>query len=370
NEDRTLRHILNVLSEKASPYFCGDSLTVKQRKPLAKHIFQQNMNLESAWPSTVDLNERHETIANSFLTFWSMYDASSNADVPSEANLYAKPRRHMKWLHFIKQEMEKKKFIQEMKPQGKASISYVHRKLQKLPFVKKLNTSKYRLLKKNILITINSNKTLEILIKRISMLFKPLSKQYKTRPSCFSNTLALEDQDTFLYFPCTRLIPRVYRLTLKSFGDLPSNVNKIKPSQKNDNDLTLWYFNVFDFSKIGYKTLESLTSRLKKLAYTVAIQDEPRREPKTPKDSADSVDDAEIWAADPGIPSIFTAVDSTEHKRIRTTTARNMAHQAQLALKTKPQTKANMYLYPLLSSLPPLNINGLLRLEMVLLVQV
>ncbi|ORE02868.1 hypothetical protein BCV72DRAFT_41338 [Rhizopus microsporus var. microsporus] len=38
-EDRTLRNILNVLSEKASPYFCGDSLTVKQRKSLAKHIF-------------------------------------------------------------------------------------------------------------------------------------------------------------------------------------------------------------------------------------------------------------------------------------------------------------------------------------------
>ncbi|CEG81881.1 hypothetical protein RMATCC62417_16025 [Rhizopus microsporus] len=31
-EDRTLRHILNVLSEKTSPYFCGDSVTVKQRK--------------------------------------------------------------------------------------------------------------------------------------------------------------------------------------------------------------------------------------------------------------------------------------------------------------------------------------------------
>ncbi|ORE10302.1 hypothetical protein BCV72DRAFT_315272 [Rhizopus microsporus var. microsporus] len=37
--DRTLRHILNVLSEKAS-YFCDDSLTVKQSKSLAKHIFQ------------------------------------------------------------------------------------------------------------------------------------------------------------------------------------------------------------------------------------------------------------------------------------------------------------------------------------------
>ncbi|ORE01062.1 hypothetical protein BCV72DRAFT_339677 [Rhizopus microsporus var. microsporus] len=47
-EDRALRHILNVLSEKASSYFCGDSLTVKQRKSLAKHVFQQKINPKSA----------------------------------------------------------------------------------------------------------------------------------------------------------------------------------------------------------------------------------------------------------------------------------------------------------------------------------
>ncbi|CEJ00443.1 hypothetical protein RMCBS344292_14498 [Rhizopus microsporus] len=89
--------------------------------------------------------------------------------------------------------------------------------------------------------------------------------------------------------------------------------------------------NVFDFSKIGYKTLESLTSRSKKFTNvittdgyavsfmfkkTVSIQDEPRTEPKTPKDFADIVDDAEIWAVDPGISAIFTAVDSIEHERV------------------------------------------------------
>ncbi|CEG79585.1 hypothetical protein RMATCC62417_14033 [Rhizopus microsporus] len=164
-EDRTIRHILNVLSEKISSYFCGDNLTVKQRKSLAKHISQQKINPKSAWPSTVDRIERHETIVNNFLSFWSTYDASNGADVPSEANLYAKPQCYMKWLHFIQKEMEQKKFIQEMKPQDKASSSYVHRKLQELPFVKKLNTSKYRSLKKNTLTAINSNKALEITSK-------------------------------------------------------------------------------------------------------------------------------------------------------------------------------------------------------------
>jgi hypothetical protein len=108
-EDRTLRHILNVC------------------KSLAKYIFQQKINPKSAWPSTVDRTERHETIVSSFLTFWSTYDASNDADVPSEANLYAKPQYYMKWLHFIQKEMEQKKFIQEMKPQDKASSIFVYK---------------------------------------------------------------------------------------------------------------------------------------------------------------------------------------------------------------------------------------------------
>ncbi|CEI90907.1 hypothetical protein RMCBS344292_05216 [Rhizopus microsporus] len=204
-EDRTLRYILNVLSEKTSPYFCGDNLTVKQCKPLAKHIFQQKINPKSAWPSTVDRIERYETIVNNFLSFWSTYGASNDADVPSEANLYAKPQCYMKWLYFIQKEMKQKKLIQEMKAQDKALSSYVHRKLQELPFVKKLNTSKYKSLKENTLTAINSNKTLKITNKPKNIdkkdidavqTFIKTEQEFKTRPSYPPNTLTPEDQDT------------------------------------------------------------------------------------------------------------------------------------------------------------------------------
>ncbi|CEG83046.1 hypothetical protein RMATCC62417_17022 [Rhizopus microsporus] len=77
-EDRTLRHILNILSEKTSPYFCGDILTVKQRKSSPKHIFEQKINPKSAWPFTVDQIERHETIINRFFTCWSTYNACND----------------------------------------------------------------------------------------------------------------------------------------------------------------------------------------------------------------------------------------------------------------------------------------------------
>ncbi|KAL4214514.1 hypothetical protein AB4K20DRAFT_1974060 [Rhizopus microsporus] len=141
------------LSDKTSPYVCGDNLTVKQRKSLAKYTFQQKINPKSAWPSIVDRIERHETIVSRFLTFWSTYDAPNDTDVPSEANLYAKLQCYMKWLHFIQNEIGQKKFIQEMKPQDKASSNY------------KQNTSKYRSLRENTLAAINSNKTLKITSK-------------------------------------------------------------------------------------------------------------------------------------------------------------------------------------------------------------
>ncbi|CEI90906.1 hypothetical protein RMCBS344292_05215 [Rhizopus microsporus] len=68
---------------------------------------------------------------------------------------------------------------------------------------------------------------------------------------------------------------------------------------------------------------------------TVSIQDEPKREPKTPKDFADIVDDAEIWAIDPGISAIFTAVESTEHEHVRTISLEEYYHLCGYNLATR-----------------------------------
>ncbi|CAO3662078.1 unnamed protein product [Rhizopus microsporus] len=119
-------------------------------------------------------------------------------------------------------------------PQDKASSSYIHRKLQELPFVKKLNTSKHRSLKENTLTSINSKKTLEITSKP-----KNIDKKDIDAVQTFAKTVQariqdktfmpltytdLEGQVTFLYFLCTRLIPRVYRLMLNLSESLPNNV--------------------------------------------------------------------------------------------------------------------------------------------------
>ncbi|ORE13953.1 hypothetical protein BCV71DRAFT_188247, partial [Rhizopus microsporus] len=47
--------------------------------------------------------------------------------------------------------------------------------------------------------------------------------------------------------------------------------------------------------------------------------------------------DAEIWAVDPGISTIFTAIDSTEHERVRTTSLEESYHLCGYNLATRRQ---------------------------------
>ncbi|ORE11852.1 hypothetical protein BCV72DRAFT_331870 [Rhizopus microsporus var. microsporus] len=225
-----------------------------------------------------------------------MYDASNDTDVQSEANLYAKPRCHMKWLHFIQKEIEQKKFIQEMKPQDKASSSYAHRKLQELPFVKNL--------KENALTVINSNKTLEITSKLRNIDKKDIDTvqifiktvQARTQVMAFI-PLKYTDPRGSRYFsllPLYKADPKSIQIDAQSFWKLAKQCdNEIKRGQK------------------SYKAFESLSSCSKKnmiitdgyaisfmFKKSVSIQDEPRSEPKAPKEFVDIVDDADIWTVD------------------------------------------------------------------------
>ncbi|CEG76575.1 hypothetical protein RMATCC62417_11459 [Rhizopus microsporus] len=177
----------------------------------------------------------------------------------------------------------------------------------------------------------------------------------------------------FSLFPLYKIDSKSIQINAQAFWRSAKRCdNKIKPGQKNDNELALWYFNVFDFSKIGYKILDSLTSRPKKFANviitdgyavsfmfkkTVAIQDEPRRELKTPKDFADIVDNAEIWAVDPGISTIFTEVDSTEHERTRATSLEEYYHLCGYNLATrrrKEHQECHLDKFKYISELPTL----------------
>ncbi|CEG81419.1 hypothetical protein RMATCC62417_15628 [Rhizopus microsporus] len=184
-EDRTFRHILNVLSEKTSSYSCGDSLTVKQRKSLARHIFQQNINPKSAWTFAVDRIERHEAIVNNFLTLWLTYDASNDTDVPKGNGTKEVHSRNETSGQNIKQlcpsEVTRASFCQEIE-------------LKQVQIIK------------NTLIAINSSKTLEITSKLRSIdkkdidtvqnFIKTMQARIQDNAFILSNTLALEDQDT------------------------------------------------------------------------------------------------------------------------------------------------------------------------------
>ena len=96
---------------------------------------------------------------------------------------------------------------------------------------------------------------------------------------------------------------------------------------------------------------------------TASIQDEPKREPKTPKDFADIVDDAEIWAVDPGISTIFTAVDSTEHERVRIISLEEYYHLCSYNLairRRKEHQECHLDGFKYISKLPTLKTANLI----------
>ncbi|CEG73520.1 hypothetical protein RMATCC62417_08883 [Rhizopus microsporus] len=84
---------------------------------------------------------------------------------------------------------------------------------------------------------------------------------------------------------------------------------------------------------------------------------EPAREPEIPKNFADMVDDAEIWTVDPGISTIFTAVDSTEHERIQATSLEEYYHLCGYNLATrrrKEHQECHLDVFKYISELPTL----------------
>jgi hypothetical protein len=105
-------------------------------------------------------------------------------------------------LHTLKITLYIYTLSEEMKPQDKASSSYVHRKLQKLLFVKNLNTNKYRSLKENTLTPINFNKTLEITSK-----LKNIDKKDIDAVQTFIKTVQARIQDK-IFMPLKYTDPR------------------------------------------------------------------------------------------------------------------------------------------------------------------
>ncbi|CEP14286.1 hypothetical protein [Parasitella parasitica] len=116
-EPRTCRYLLSNFSKPNHELFCGNILTVAQRKSIARYVFQNKANSEDCkWPSSVDKNNENNSLVERNLAFWSKFDATG-AKPSTVPNVHAIPHHYLKWTNEIQRETSEKQFIQENVPQ-------------------------------------------------------------------------------------------------------------------------------------------------------------------------------------------------------------------------------------------------------------
>lgn len=122
---RTILYFLHLFFKSGHKRFCGDSLTIAQRKPLGHHIYQKkSWPSTSKWSSSAENSDANKNIVKNALLHWKEYDPSKSKE-PNEANIYASLHQYLKWFHVIQEKVNK--FIQENAPRKDTTPDYVHR---------------------------------------------------------------------------------------------------------------------------------------------------------------------------------------------------------------------------------------------------
>ncbi|CEP08292.1 hypothetical protein [Parasitella parasitica] len=197
----------------------------------------------------------------------------------------------------------------ENEPSTVASKGFVYRKLQEIQFVQSLNRKRFRSLQEKVLQSINSSETFVPGKKLSSLTLQQISILQQ-----FIDTVKARIEDrTFFPAKCTdpRDAQALWRLVKQS------NVPWYRPGAKTETDLTDAYHDLFRFSKLGFRTRESLsTGILLRNSTDLVLKKTEGYVEKKPSDFINDIQlGCQIFAIDPGIRDITTAVDQSGRER-------------------------------------------------------
>ncbi|KAI7906086.1 uncharacterized protein BX663DRAFT_483730 [Cokeromyces recurvatus] len=238
HERRTIRFFMESLSDKDSTFFCK-GLSVNERESLANYIY----SLKSVWPSFVE-----------------------------------KKNQHFKEIVYIMEE----------KLVTVASKSYIYRKLKELTFTSILNRQNFKSLQEQVLQSINSNVPLI-----------PGRKLFKVKPH-------LPALETFVTSVKSRITDGTFtrekymnKRGYRFFTLLPTY--SFETNTKTESDLSDFYYKLFDFSKLGFRSLESPSQGRKQFKNVVLTG--KKRKVSVVKQPADFLEDIEngctVWGSRP-----------------------------------------------------------------------
>ncbi|KAI7898956.1 uncharacterized protein BX663DRAFT_489525 [Cokeromyces recurvatus] len=210
----------------------------------------------------------------------------------------------------------KKMYIMEEKLVTVASKLYINRRLKELTFTSILNRRSFKSLQEQVLQSINSNVPL--------ILGRKLSKAKLHLPALETLVTSVKSRIADETFTCEKftnkrgyrvftLLPiysfktKLVQIDATAFWRLvkESNIENYPKSTKIEPDLLGFYYKLFDFSKLGFRSRKESFTRKK------AVQ--------AKKQPADFLEDIEngciVWRVDPGVNTIFTAVDTPGRQR-------------------------------------------------------
>ncbi|KAI7907630.1 uncharacterized protein BX663DRAFT_528406 [Cokeromyces recurvatus] len=233
---------------------------------------------------------------------WSSYQAlSCNSE-----DLYSQLHQFFKWLFL---------------PSAK------NKKLKELTFTSILNRRSFKSLQEQVLQSINSNVPL-ILGRKLSKIKPHLSAletfvtSVKSRitDGTFTPEKKYTDKCGYRFFT---LLP-IYSFETKSVQIIDatafwrlvkkSNIENYPKSTKTKSDLSDFYYKLFDFSKLGFRSRRESFTRKK----AVQVR-KKKKEVSVEKQPIDFLKDIEngctVWGVDPSVNTIFTAVDTSGRQR-------------------------------------------------------
>ncbi|ORE01851.1 hypothetical protein BCV72DRAFT_320049 [Rhizopus microsporus var. microsporus] len=207
---------------------------------------------------------------------------------------------------------QKQVSIMENVPSKVASKAHVYGKLRELPFTGILSKKKFNSLREETLQSINSNKTFAPGKKKLAK----LTPQQVSVVQNFIDTVKTRVQDGtftpakytdkrgcrfFSIAPIYSVQTKSIQIDAQAFWRLVKQcgIPNYPKGKKTESDLTDFYYHLFNFTKLGFRTRDSLTSgkKFRSLATT-----------KKPSDFIDGIrNDYDIWGVDPGVSTILIA---------------------------------------------------------------
>lgn len=265
HERRTTRFFLEAFSDMSSPFYCK-GLSVAQRKALSHYVYTLKQKQQSIWPSSLERNQCLEETIEKMNALWSRYQ-TMNCDAE---DLYSKPHEFFKWFFYLQQKINEKVYIMEEKPATFASKSYIYRKLKELTFTSILNRRSFKSLQEQVLQSINSKiplvlgKKLEKLEPHLPALLKFITSiQSRIEDGTFTPA-KYTDRRGYRFFsilPVYSFAMKSIQIDAQAFWRLlqQSGIENIPKGVKDKSALSDFYYRLFNFSKMGFRTRKSLS---------------------------------------------------------------------------------------------------------------